>query len=70
MDPLIPISTTKSYFILDAPIPEILLMIIYIDMFHISCIHSFVFPSWKKIEKLVNLPNFSLVQIEGMFYRD
>ena len=46
MDPLIPISTTKSYFILDAPIPEILLMIIYIDMFNISCIHSFVFPSW------------------------
>ena len=35
MDPLIPISTTKSYFILDAPIPEFLLMIIYIHMFHI-----------------------------------
>ena len=29
MDPLIPISITKSYFILDEPIPEILLMIIY-----------------------------------------
>ena len=46
MDPLISISTTKSYFILDEPIPEILLMIIYIHMFNISCIHSFVFPSW------------------------
>ena len=35
MDPLILISTTDSYFILDAPIPEILLMIIYIHMFNI-----------------------------------
>ena len=35
-----------AYFILDEPIPEILLMIIYIHMFNISCIHSFVFPSW------------------------
>ena len=35
MDPLIPISTTKFYFILDEPIPEILLMIIYIHMFNI-----------------------------------
>ena len=46
MDPLILISTTNFYFILDEPIPEILLMIIYTHMFNISCIHSFVFPSW------------------------
>ena len=35
MDPLIPIPTTKLLFILDEPLPEILLMIIYIHMFHI-----------------------------------
>ena len=35
MDPLIPISTINCYFILDEPIPEILLMIIYIHMFNI-----------------------------------